>query len=414
MKKNNIIHIVFMALSALMLTSCLKDQEELFEDSASARVTKYLGNAKEVLTSAENGWVLNYYPDRDMSYGGTPFVLKFNDETVAVSSSLVHNPTETVESGYILNNEDGPVLSFDTYNELMHYFSTPSGSSGPGGYEAYDGDFIFIIMGISDDNNVITLKGNRTGNIMYMHRLKESGEKYLSKVLEVDENMPDIYSFTSNGETVSVTLSSGIATFKSNHVDEKVAYILTDKGVEFHDPVDINGVVLNGIKNSGDAKTTQSIGDKPVTLNVVYFPLNEIFINNNWYLSYDNQSEYVRPYFDAAIAGSASEGEEISLMEFTEVNGFSLSFISGVYAGALAFDVEFIGKDKVKLTYNGANNYLNGDWYYMYEGYDQLVELLERTFTLVPNKKTKPTVIKLVDDSDENNVIVVTAAPAAF
>ena len=72
MKKNDIILFLLMALPTLLLTSCLKDQEDVFEESASARTANYLSNTKKVLTSAENGWLLNYYPDRDQSYGGTP------------------------------------------------------------------------------------------------------------------------------------------------------------------------------------------------------------------------------------------------------------------------------------------------------------------------------------------------------
>ena len=82
MKKNNIILFLLMALPTLLMTSCLKDQEDLFDDSASARTTKYLANIKQVLTSAENGWLFNYYPDRDQSYGGQPYVVKFKDDTV--------------------------------------------------------------------------------------------------------------------------------------------------------------------------------------------------------------------------------------------------------------------------------------------------------------------------------------------
>ena len=80
MKKKNIILFLLMALPTLLLTSCLKDQEDLFTESASQRTTTYLAKAKKVLTSSENGWVLNYYPDREQSYGGTPFTMKFTDE----------------------------------------------------------------------------------------------------------------------------------------------------------------------------------------------------------------------------------------------------------------------------------------------------------------------------------------------
>lgn len=189
MKKNNIILFLLMALPTLLLTSCLKDQEDLFPESASARTTKYLANVQKVLTSSENGWVLDYFPDREQSYGGYAYTLKFDEENVKVGFELAGDPSLTLESTYTLNNEGGPVLMFDTYNEFMHFFSTPSGSSGAGGYEAYDGDFIFIVMGISEDENTITLKGNRSGNIMYMHRLTESMTDYMATLADFQENL---------------------------------------------------------------------------------------------------------------------------------------------------------------------------------------------------------------------------------
>ena len=413
MKTKNIILFLLKALPTLLLTSCLKDQEDLFDESASARTANYLANIKQVLTSAENGWLFNYYPDRDQSYGGQPYVVKFKDETViAYADTEDRNYSE--ESYYTLKNEDGPVLMFDTYNSLLHMYSTPTGSSAAGGYEAYDGDFIFIIMGVSEDKNTITLKGNRTGNIMYMYRMTGSAEDYMTKVVEVEENMPTNYSFEADGETVKVSLSSGTATFSTDTKEVSQAYIYTDEGIEFYEPVEINGQTLKGIKYGGEADVTSSIGDNPIQLNVVFLPVNEIFVSNDWYISYANMSDGMKAYFDQAIAGSKAEGETISTMAFTIVNGFSLYFISGNYAGALAFDVEYIGENKVKLTYNGANNYSNGNWYFANAGYNYVAAVLSSTFTLTADSKIRPTRITLTDDENPDNVLIVTAAAAGF
>ena len=188
MNKKYIFMTLLIALP-LLFTSCLKDQEDLFDDSASGRTAKYLNNVRRVLTSAENGWVLDYFPDRDQSYGGYSYTMKFDDENVKICWELADDVTESITSTYILNNEDGPVLMFDTYNEFMHYFATPSGSSGAGGYEAFDGDFIFIVMNISEDENTITLKGNRSGNIMKMHKLSTGIEDYQVALAEFTDQL---------------------------------------------------------------------------------------------------------------------------------------------------------------------------------------------------------------------------------
>ena len=310
MNKKNIF-IYFLLALPLLLTSCLKDQEDLFTDSASARTTKYLAEVQDVLTSAENGWLLNYYPDREQSYGGAVYTLQFDDEQVTVSSEIAGDPNYTETSTYILNNEDGPVLMFDTYNQLMHYFATPSGSSGAGGYEAYDGDFIFIILDISEDKNTITLKGNRSGNIMYMHRMTESSSSYITKVLQTQETMPINYTFESEGETVKVALSNGRANFSSESVDESTAYIYTSEGVEFYEPVVVNDVVIGGIKNNGEAEYTTAIGSD-LQLKSVFLPINEILISSDLYFSYNNMSTFAQTAFLNLKTLSDSEGEAIS------------------------------------------------------------------------------------------------------
>lgn len=188
MKKKIYAYLLLM-LPALLMTSCLKDQEDIFPESASERNANYLANVKKVLTSSANGWVLDYFPDRKQSYGGYSYTLFFDENTVTVSTEISQDVTQTETTTYILDNEDGPCLAFDTYNDYLHYFATPHGSSGAGGYEAYDGDFIFAIMNVSEDGNTITLKGNRSGNIMYMHRISENIVDYQLKLAEFVENL---------------------------------------------------------------------------------------------------------------------------------------------------------------------------------------------------------------------------------
>ena len=66
MKTNRILTFLFAgALALFSLQSCLFEQKDLFEDSASARLSKTLANAKTVLTQQTGGWIMYYYPDND-------------------------------------------------------------------------------------------------------------------------------------------------------------------------------------------------------------------------------------------------------------------------------------------------------------------------------------------------------------
>ena len=53
---NKILIYLLMALPTLMLTSCLKDQEDKFSEASGNRMQSYLENAQNVLTSSEKGW----------------------------------------------------------------------------------------------------------------------------------------------------------------------------------------------------------------------------------------------------------------------------------------------------------------------------------------------------------------------
>lgn len=173
-----------LAASTMMLSSCLKDQEDIFEVDPSNRLEQRLEECKNTLISSENGWIMDYFPDRDISYGGYVYGMKFTENDVTVTCELAPGETET--SLYKMTNDNGPVLSFDSYNTLMHFFATPSGGSG-GRYEAYDGDFEFIIMDVKPD--LITLRGNRTGNAIYLHRAEADPVQYVAQAAEVGENI---------------------------------------------------------------------------------------------------------------------------------------------------------------------------------------------------------------------------------
>ena len=114
MNKNKIAYL-FLMMSVLLMSSCLKNQDDVFDKSASIRSIEYLENARKVLTSAENGWVMNYYPDNLQSFGGFSYVLKFTDSQV---------------SAYFVNGDydssSQPIAETSTYSLTMETSSLSS------------------------------------------------------------------------------------------------------------------------------------------------------------------------------------------------------------------------------------------------------------------------------------------------
>lgn len=256
-----------MTLSAIALPSCLKDQEDLFDSTSSERLQQTLDLAKETLVAAPNGWVMDYFPDRDISYGGFVYGLKFDSNEVEVWFELAPGMSE--KSLYKLTNNNGPVLSFDSYNTLMHFFATPSGSR----YEAYDGDFEFMIMDVKPD--LITLMGNRTGNTIYMHRLDQEPGAYVSAASTIGDAM----FFTElNGTQGSAPISAAIdlgvryIEFVWGEGDEDYDgsyYVPTPTGMRLVSSVNVNGATIDAVDFDPETltySTTDSKGNK-ITLN---------------------------------------------------------------------------------------------------------------------------------------------------
>ncbi len=281
---------LLLALPSLMLQSCLKDQEDVFDETASARMANYLKNANDVLTGAANGWVLDYYPDREQSYGGYVYTLKFDGQNVEVRSEL-NGDEKSHTSLYKLVGDDGPVLTFDTYNEVLHYFATPWGSSG--GYEAYDGDFELIIMEATPQK--VTLKGKRSGNTMYMYPLQRSAEEYMNDVVSLQADLPIVGAKGKIG-TADVNMSLTLKD-EDHHMDIETPdtafsapYVFYDKGIRFYQPVEIGGKSIYQMEYDNDAVTLTCTdeGSTDVSLAGILSPASIIKATGNTIAFDDN------------------------------------------------------------------------------------------------------------------------------
>ena len=242
--KTKIFKLLFccVALLTFTLQSCSNKEEEIFEESPSARLQALMDKTQATLVSSENGWVMDYFPDRDLSYGGFLYILKFNKQSVEAYCELSDDLSESIESLYKLSNDDGAVLSFDSYNEFLHFFATPSS----GRYEAYDGDFEFKIMKVEDD--LITLKGKRSGNAIYLHRLKEEPVQYLEKCVETSENIfAPKASGTYGGTAIEALVDPDVRyiTIYLNGGEYGQYFLPTPTGVRFVEPLEINGATIS-------------------------------------------------------------------------------------------------------------------------------------------------------------------------
>ena len=229
---NKILYSILILGTALSMQSCLHDEDEVFDTSADQRLQQAVSTNREVLESAQNGWVMHYYTGRNYTGGGYSLLMKFKDGKAQIASD--NTGSEVATSSYTITKEQGPVLAFDTYNTVMHSFSAVSISDVDGD----QGDDEFIIQKISQDKDTIWVEGHKWGNKMEMTRLPEgtSWQNYLNSLSKIKDDMWYSYKVMNgqdslaqvmlNPDTRRITVTNGTTTYSS-------PYYVTPTGIGF-------------------------------------------------------------------------------------------------------------------------------------------------------------------------------------
>lgn len=232
--------------AAFCSQSCLKNQTDLFDSTAAARMQASLSEAQSVLTSPQNGWAFEYFVGNSTDRGGYNLTLKFTEDKVTATSE--RDLGLTTETYYKLTTDDGPVLSFDTYSAVLHEFATPAGTSNQ--YQGLGGDFEFLILEATAEK--VVLKGKRSGKISTMYPLAESPESYLQGISEsIDNFVIGEIEGTINGKNVAAEIDLDNHQIYFYEVDAEggevedsgiqVPYIYTKTGIKFYEPIEFAG-----------------------------------------------------------------------------------------------------------------------------------------------------------------------------
>lgn len=251
-----------MAVAACVsLQACLKEQEDVFDKSPSARMTEYLDNAKKILTAPENGWLMSYWPNSKLSYGGFSYVVKFGQESVEVGFELSDDPSATKTSLYRMGSDNGPVLSFDTNNAFLHYFSTPSSKL----YQGYGGDFEFTLLEVEAGH--VKMQGRRSGNIIMMYPMEGDMVEYFTDINKVRESfIVDKISGVIGGQEVTASVDMMYQQMDVSAGGETVrkAFRFTQDGICLYEPVEVGGVHVEAFSFDADTYKIGVVGTSDV------------------------------------------------------------------------------------------------------------------------------------------------------
>lgn len=153
----------------VLFSSCKREQDNVYGDmTAYQHLQATQKQAYDALVAAPNGWAMLYFANQESA--GYPILMKFEkDGTVlmAANNSVTSGSAYKEEKSlWQVDASQGPVLTFDSYNNLFHTFADP-GDDGDGML----GDYEFAILSATADE--ICLKGKKHEAYIVMQKLPQ-------------------------------------------------------------------------------------------------------------------------------------------------------------------------------------------------------------------------------------------------
>ena len=320
--KRKIYYLIGVLLTVVLATSCVGKEDAIFEDAPAVRMNKAIAECEEVLRSASNGWMGNYYPEVNYKIGGYAMHFKFEGKNVTISCETQTNVAPGVEdvSEWKMDKSQGPVLSIDTYNKVLNYFSEVKGSTDTDGLA---GDYEFIVVSISEDKNEITLRGKKRGNELKLTRCADDFNvaDYYVDIARFSDSMIDyptfeisiggeVYGFVSVVQRkMNIEWAEGITASAT-----EVPFCYASDAIVFAQPLTISkktstratssgDIVLNGL--NWDGAKEEYVDDQNLNMSLKPkfpegFQLTYGSILGDWEIEYD-----------ATVAGSASSNRPL-------------------------------------------------------------------------------------------------------
>ena len=432
------------ALAALALTACSNDGSEIFDQSAADRLEQYKKEYTEVLTADGGLWTMEYFSNPEEP--GYVFVMKF-DKNGSVNISANHKwiggSFKQEVSLWKMIADNGPVLSFNSYNTLFHIFSDPADITGDNaptgefgdinetGY-GHEGDYEFQFMEVSDDGQTVRLLGKKRLYDIFLRRLDPSTdvESYISEVQAVTSRFSskfnDLTMTDADGKLYRVyDMNTGIPSIyplDGDFVSQTVSGngIFTLDGFRFMKPLEVKRAddstfEITYLKFNEDGSLS---GDNVADLRCVS-PLENILRTDlSWVVDVESLTGKVKDLYDAAneaVVNKLSAKDKLGVTEFCfgSVGGKLMPQLvtrlgSRVCRDYLEYDYEsdpagnVVPSDRLKFTIVGGNNTA-----VKYDGeipeYKALKDYLTREFIMTAQDLINPKVVSVADKSDPSS-----------
>lgn len=245
--KKTIASTLFVVICALVSTSCSREIDDIFGMSAAQRVQQNVEYYDQLLQEAPYGWIMNYYPG-DGSMGGCAFTVKFEKGNVEMTSEL--QISDTIEVGtpvyskYRVLKEQSVILTFDTYNPLLHAFTEPSASN----IDGWQSDYEFIFNRVSEKGDSIFLTGKKYGMELVLRKMSMEDKNYIQNVVRMNRilmSVPHFYAVVGDKQyNIQLNDLQFVYPTADGQGTQISVFTYTPEGIEFKEPVTLGGATF--------------------------------------------------------------------------------------------------------------------------------------------------------------------------
>lgn len=301
---------IILLITLSLVASCSYKEEDAFEQKPANRTNNTLETYKNTL-EGDTYWQLSYFPKvsrsflklprMDHSIGGYNIFLKFKDGKVSASAEFMPNNDEYT-TYFSYQNTEAITLSFDTYSDVLHHFRRTSGQFP----NARGGDIeLEILEPINDGYSIL---GRSSATKMTLTKFTGNRQEYLNKVRANTETLKGkgLNTTQIGGKAVTMVLFPSYRQIAFSYDDQNVqqAFIVTDKGLKFYEPVTVNGVTLDELYIN-EAKTALTTPDNSVTITFQAAPIqitatpmkiwfDQGFVSDKFLSSYNTVDSWIK------------------------------------------------------------------------------------------------------------------------
>ena len=357
---------IILLITLSLVASCSYKEEDAFEQKPANRTNNTLETYKNTL-EGDTYWQLSYFPKvsrsflklprMDHSIGGYNIFLKFKDGKVSASAEFMPNNDEYT-TYFSYQNTEAITLSFDTYSDVLHHFRRTSGQFP----NARGGDIeLEILEPINDGYSIL---GRSSATKMTLTKFTGNRQEYLNKVRANTETLKGkgLNTTQIGGKAVTMVLFPSYRQIAFSYDDQNVqqAFIVTDKGLKFYEPVTVNGVTLDELYIN-EAKTALTTPDNSVTITFQAAPIqitatpmkiwfDQGFVSDKFLSSYNRVDSWIKwsyAWYDLKRDGFTDlKLSTIKGNDNESVTGFTkfISYVEGYNGGVQTYyEVDMVG-----------------------------------------------------------------------